>query len=171
MGVGLRWSAVLVSVVLSALVTALPADAKPQNTKGNAVQQNTLRQNVPQKTPKRRTVRLCDASEKAAVRPLWVGSKGWLFGRPDLIADLALPATVPGYLGRVATALKTKGVTPVALIVPTRGMVAYRHMNLNPALASYDLEAAVARLRELFNAAEKSRLRRARSARGSACRR
>ena len=143
MGVGLRWSTVLISVVLSALVTAPPADAKPQNTKENTVQQNTLQQNAPQKTPKRRTVRLCDASEKAAVRPLWAGSKGWLFGRPDLIADLALPAAVPGYLGRVATALKTKGVTPVALTVPTRGMVAYRHMNLNPALASYDPGAAV----------------------------
>ena len=168
MGVRLpQWSAVLVSVILSAFVTALPAHAKPQNTERNIVRQdvvqrntaqkntiqkntaqkntaqkNTARKNTVQKASKRRTVRLCAASEKAAVRPLWAGSKGWLFGRPDLITGLALPAAVPGYLGRIATALKTKGVTPVALIVPTRGMVAYRHMNLNPALASYDPEAA-----------------------------
>ena len=146
MGVGLpRWSTVLLSVVLSALVTASPADAKPHTAptvQKSAVQGNVVQKNAVQKAPKRRTVRLCDASEKAAVRPLWAGSKGWIFGRPDLITDLALPAAVPSYLGRVATALKTKGVTPVALIVPTRGMVAYRQMNLNPALAGYDPGAA-----------------------------
>ena len=173
MGVRLpQWSAVLVTVILSALVTAPLAHAKLQTTEGtvrqnivqkdavqkDAVQKNTaqrsavqkaaLQQNVPQKnTPKqnalkRRTVRLCAASEKAAVRPIWAGSQGWLFGRPDLITGLALPEAVPGYLGRIATALKTEGVTPVALVVPTRGTVAYRHMNLNPALASYDPGAA-----------------------------
>ncbi len=156
MGVRLsQWTAVLVTVILSVLVTAPLADAKLQNaaqrntvqtatTQTATTQNDTAQRNAVQKdAPKQNVVRLCAASEKAAVRPIWAGSQGWLFGRPDLITGLALPAAVPGYLERIATALKTKGVTPVALIVPTRGTVAYRHMNLNPALASYDPEAAV----------------------------
>ena len=76
------------------------------------------------------------------MRPVWLGSDGWLFGRPDLITDLVLPETAPEYLRRIAAALEAEGVTPVALVVPTRGAVVYRHMGTNPALASYDPTAA-----------------------------
>ena len=91
--------------------------------------------------------KLCDTSEEANVRPIWQGEDGWLFGRPDLITALQIPKTALPYLAQLAAALKAKGVTPVALIVPTRGSVAYTQMGKNqvgenPALTGYDPEAA-----------------------------
>ena len=86
--------------------------------------------------------RLCAASQEAALRPVWQGEAGWLFGPPDLITDLELPATALPYLERLAAALRAKGILPVALIVPTRGSVAYAHMGTNPAMAGYDPAAA-----------------------------
>ncbi len=88
------------------------------------------------------TAQLCDASEEADVRPIWQGKDGWLFSRPDLITDLRLSETAFPYLGQLAATLKAQGVTPVMLVVPTRGVVAYGRMGSNPALADYDAEAA-----------------------------
>ena len=88
------------------------------------------------------TTQLCDASEGANVRPIWQGDEGWLFGRPDLITALQIPKTAPPYLAQLAAALKAKGVTPVALVVPTRGSVAYTQMGENPALTKYGAKEA-----------------------------
>ena len=108
--------------------------------------------------PRQVSPRLCAASEKAAVRPLWRGNDGWLFGRPDLITAAELPETAPLYLERLAEALRARGVTPVALIVPTRGSVAYRHMQRtkNPALARYDPEAAARGYRNFLGTLRKA---------------
>ena len=88
------------------------------------------------------TTQLCDASEEANIRPIWQGEDGWLFGRPDLITALQLPKTALPYLAQLAAALKARGVTPVALVVPTRGSVAYTHMGKNPSLTDYDPQEA-----------------------------
>ncbi len=98
---------------------------------------------MPLQTPSVQT-RVCAASEAAPVRPIWQGERGWLFGRPDLITALELPETALPYLRRLAAALRSEGITPVALVVPTRGSVAHNRMGTNPApaLANYDPEAA-----------------------------
>jgi len=113
------------------------------------------------RTPERQTdsptsAWTCAASEQAEVRPIWQGEHGWLFSRPDLITELALPDTATFYLKRLASALGARGITPVALVVPTRGSVAADRRGTNPALASYNPEAAARGYRAFL-----ARLRRA----------
>ncbi len=93
------------------------------------------------------STQLCKASEEANIRPIWRGEDDWLFGRPDLITTLQLPKTALPYLAQLAAALKAEGVTPVALVVPTRGSVAYTQIgpqqrSRNPALAKYSAKEA-----------------------------
>ncbi len=93
---------------------------------------------------------------KAQRRPVWQGLEGWLFEPSDLVVRLDLCAPLHAYLDRLATALKRQGVTPLALVVPTRGSVHYASMGQNPALTAYDPGAAAegyrAFLRELRHA-------------------
>jgi len=76
------------------------------------------------------------------VRPVWKGQGGWLFERPDLIQDFQLEEPVRPYLDRLASALRARGVLPVALVLPTRGALHSAQMGDNPAFRGYDPEAA-----------------------------
>lgn len=94
------------------------------------------RQNLPQ-------TQQCAPPEPATHRrPVWQGLGGWLFEPSDLVERLELCAPLHPYLDRLATALKRQGVTPLALVVPTRGSVHYALMGQNRALAAYDPGAA-----------------------------
>jgi alginate biosynthesis protein AlgX len=87
---------------------------------------------------------LCKAAEEAGSRPVWQSENRWLFEAPDLIRKAQIFDPVNPYLERLSTALKSRGILPVALVVPTRGSVAFSQMGEGPAFADYDPEEAAA---------------------------
>lgn len=99
---------------------------------------------------------LCSAAEATEQRPVWQGQEGWLFERADLITHIHLTEPLHRYLERLSGALRASGVLPVALVVPTRGSVAYAQLGTHSIFSTYDPEAAARGYRDFL-----ARLRRA----------
>jgi alginate biosynthesis protein AlgX len=85
---------------------------------------------------------ICSASSEAGRRPVWQGENGWLFEAPDLIPKAQIFDPINPYLKRLSTALKSRDILPVALVVPTRGSVAFKQLGEGPAFANYDPQEA-----------------------------
>lgn len=85
---------------------------------------------------------LCQASSEAGTRPVWQGKNGWLFETPDLIPKAQIFDPINPYLERLSTALKSRDILPVALLVPTRGSAAFKQLGEGPAFANYDSREA-----------------------------
>lgn len=103
----------------------------------------TTRQAFSQAAPKNSTpvTLLCRDAEEAEFRPVWQGKNGWLFETADLVTEVQLRGSLAP-LRRYSAALKAQGITPVALVVPTRGSVAFDQMGDHVVFADYDPELA-----------------------------
>ena len=93
---------------------------------------------------------LCKAAETASRRPVWQGKDGWLFEPADLIETLELEPVQP-YLSRLSQAFNYQGITLVAVIVPTRGMVHSEMMDpAKPIFEAHSGAKAVAEYRRFL---------------------
>lgn len=93
---------------------------------------------------------LCEAAETASRRPVWQGKEGWFFEPADLIETLELEPVQP-YLSRLSQAFRYQGITLVAVILPTRGMVHSEMMDpAKPIFEAHSGAKAVAEYRRFL---------------------
>jgi len=82
---------------------------------------------------------------------VWQGKDGWLFESADLIETLELEPVQP-YLDRLSDAFRYRGITLVAVILPTRGMVHSEMMDpTKPIFEAYSVAEAVAEYRRFLS--------------------
>jgi hypothetical protein len=69
---------------------------------------------------------------------------GWVFSEWDLRTEFSISQDIAPYLERLVTALRAKGITLIAISVPTRGMLHAPYLDkTNPLATNYSAQVAM----------------------------